>query len=82
MQIGKTADFHKEDMEKNLSDIEYINTDATAEQVKAAIRSAKVIMQRPLPLTHELPKNACIIKKIRRRIQSLKIYISKGQVRV
>ena len=37
-------------MERQITDLEYSNTDATVEQVKAAIRAAKVIMQRPLPL--------------------------------
>ena len=32
-------------MEQQLTDLEYSNTDATVEQVKAAIRAAKVIMQ-------------------------------------
>ena len=35
-------------MERQITDLEYSNTDATVEQVKAAIRAAKVIMQRPL----------------------------------
>ena len=43
-------------MEKHLSELEYATTDATKEQVRAAIRAAKVIMQRPLPLTHALPR--------------------------
>ena len=38
-------------MEQQLTDLEYSNTDATVEQVKAAICAAKVIMQRPLPAT-------------------------------
>ena len=32
-------------MEQQLTDLEYSNTDATVEQVKAAICAAKVIMQ-------------------------------------
>ena len=47
-------------MEKNLSDLEYSNTDATVEQVKSAIRAAKVIMMRQLPLTHVFPKIALV----------------------
>ena len=47
-------------MEQMLSDLEYSNTDATVEQVKAAIRAAKVIMQRPLPLTRAFPKIALV----------------------
>ncbi len=47
-------------MEKHLSDIEYANTDATKEQVRAAIRAAKVIMQRPLPLTRAYPQIALV----------------------
>lgn len=47
-------------MEQNLRDIEYSNTDATVDQVKAAIRAAKVIMQRPLPLTHAHPRIALV----------------------
>ena len=47
-------------MSERLSNIEYSNTDATVEQVKAAIRAAKVIMLRPLPLTHALPKIALV----------------------
>jgi hypothetical protein len=43
-----------------MRDIEYANTDATVEQVKAAIRAAKVIMQRPLPLTHASPEIALV----------------------
>ena len=43
-------------MERQITDLEYSNTDATVEQVKAAIRAAKVIMQRPLPLTHASPE--------------------------
>ncbi len=43
-------------MEQKLKDLDYSNTDASVEQVKAAIRAAKVIMMRPLPLTHALPK--------------------------
>ena len=31
-------------MERQITDLEYSNTDATVEQVKAAIRAAKVIM--------------------------------------
>lgn len=42
------------------SDIEYSNTDATKEEVKTAIRAAKVIMQRPLPLTHDYPQIALV----------------------
>ena len=45
-------------MERQITDLEYSNTDATVEQVKAAIRAAKVIMQRPLPLTHASPEIA------------------------
>ena len=47
-------------MEHSLSDIEYANDDATVEQVKAAIRAAKVIMRRPLPLTHAYPRIALV----------------------
>ena len=47
-------------MERQITDLEYSNTDATVEQVKAAIRAAKVIMQRPLPLTHALPRIALV----------------------
>ena len=47
-------------MEQQLTDLAYSNTDATEEQVKAAIRAAKVIMQRPLPLTHASPKIALV----------------------
>lgn len=47
-------------MEQNLSHIEYSNTDATKEQVRAAIRAAKVIMMRPLPLTHAYPRIALV----------------------
>ena len=47
-------------MEQHLSDIEYVNTDATKEEVKAAIRAAKVIMMRPLPLTHAHPRIALV----------------------
>ena len=47
-------------MEQQLTDLEYSNTDATVEQVKAAIRAAKVIMQRPLPLTHASPEIALV----------------------
>ena len=47
-------------MERQITDLEYSNTDATVEQVKAAIRAAKVIMQRPLPLTHvQLERATC-----------------------
>lgn len=47
-------------MEQQLTDLEYSNTDATVEQVKAAIRAAKVIMQRPLPLTQASPEIALV----------------------
>ena len=47
-------------MERQITDLEYSNTDATVEQVKAAIRAAKVIMQRPLPLTHASPEIALV----------------------
>ena len=47
-------------MERQITDLEYSNTDATVGQVKAAIRAAKVIMQRPLPLTHALPRIALV----------------------
>ena len=47
-------------MEQDLRNIEYSNTDATVDQVKAAIRAAKVILQRPLPLTHEHPQIALV----------------------
>ena len=47
-------------MEGKLSDPEFSNPDATAEQVKAAIRAAKVILLRPLPLTHAYPKIALV----------------------
>ena len=39
---------------------EYSNINATKEQVKAAIRAAKFIMQRPLPLTHAAAKIALV----------------------
>ena len=45
---------------KQLSDLEYSNTDATVKQVKAAIRAAKVIMMRPLPLTKAMPEIALV----------------------
>ena len=47
-------------MEQKLTNLEFSNTDATVEQVKAAIRAAKVIMQRPLPLTHASPEIALV----------------------
>ena len=47
-------------MEQKLSDIEFANTDATKEEVKAAIRAAKVIMTRPLPLTRARPRIALV----------------------
>ena len=47
-------------MEQRLSDIEYSDADATAEQVEAAIRAAKVLLLRPLPLTHALPAIALV----------------------
>ena len=47
-------------MEQQLTDLEYSNTDATVEQVKAAICAAKVIMQRPLPLTQASPEIALV----------------------
>ena len=47
-------------MKERFSETEYSNPDATVEQVKAAIRAAKVIMQRPLPLTHVFPKIALV----------------------
>ena len=47
-------------MERKLSDPEFSNTDATTEQVRAAIRAAKVILLRPLPLTHAYPKIALV----------------------
>ena len=47
-------------MEQQLRDPEYSNTDATKEEVKAAIRAAKVIMQRPLPLTRAYPRIALV----------------------
>lgn len=47
-------------MEQKLTNLEFSNTDATREQVKAAIRAAKVIMQRPLPLTHAMPEIALV----------------------
>lgn len=47
-------------MEQQLTDLEYSNTDAVVEQVKAAIRAAKVIMLRPLPLTHASPQIALV----------------------
>ncbi len=47
-------------MKQQLADLEYANPDATAEQVRAAIRAAKVIMRRPLPLTHAFPRIALV----------------------
>lgn len=43
-------------MGHQLTELEYSNSDATEEQVRAAIRAAKVIMMRPLPLTHAYPR--------------------------
>ena len=43
-----------------LSDLAYSNADATVEQVRAAIRAAKVILQRPLPLTRAFPRIALV----------------------
>ena len=54
------AELRESEMEQHLSDIEYANTDATKDEVRAAIRAAKVIMQRPLPLTHALPRIALV----------------------
>ena len=47
-------------MEQSLTDLAYSNTDATKEQVRSAIRAAKVIMTRPLPLTRAFPKIALV----------------------
>ena len=47
-------------MEQQLTNLEYSNTNATKEQVRAAIRAAKVIMMRPLPLTHIYPRIALV----------------------
>ncbi len=47
-------------MEQKPTDFEYSNTDALKEQVRAAIRAAKVIMMRPLPLTHAFPRIALV----------------------
>ena len=47
-------------MEQRLSDLEFANTDATKEEVRAAIRAAKVILTRPLPLTRAYPRIALV----------------------
>ena len=47
-------------MEHKLKNLEYSNTDASKEQVKTAICAAKLIMKRPLPLTHAYPEIALV----------------------
>ena len=47
-------------MKQKLTDLEYSNTDASKQQVKAAICAAKLIMKRPLPLTHAFPEIALV----------------------
>ena len=78
-------------MKNQLRDLEYSNTDATVEEVKAAIRAAKVIMQRPLPLTHAFPKIAlvgykeektgrCMLLKEIRVFQTGKLFASMTEI--
>ncbi len=47
-------------MEQHLSDIVFSNTDASRDEVRSAIRAAKVILMRPLPLTRVRPRIALV----------------------